>query len=79
MPCITTVAPWQTVALREGPDAPADLQYTFHFSGASRTWPRSTATRGARWSKGNDILMGVPIPPDLSGSRSAAHGVNVAA
>lgn len=30
VPCITTVAPWQTVALREG-EEPADLQYTHHF------------------------------------------------
>ena len=31
VPCITTVAPWQTVALRDGADAPADLAYTHHF------------------------------------------------
>lgn len=30
VPCITTAAPWQTVAFRDGPD-PADLAYTYHF------------------------------------------------
>lgn len=31
VPCITTVAPWQTVAFRDGGTKPADLKYTFHF------------------------------------------------
>ena len=31
VPCITTAAPWQTVALRDGSGEPADLAYTHHF------------------------------------------------
>lgn len=30
VPCITTVAPWQPYAIRSG-DAPADLNYSYHF------------------------------------------------
>lgn len=31
VPCITTMAPWQTVAFRDGGDKPADLKFTHHF------------------------------------------------
>jgi branched-chain amino acid transport system substrate-binding protein len=119
VPCITTVAPWQTVAMREGGDAPADLKYTYHFFWGledvaavySDMWSQVDTNKkaaglfpndpdGQAWSanfptlvkdsgvtinnpglypngtkdfsaqiskmKGDDILMGVPIPPDFT-------------
>lgn len=47
VPCITTMAPWQTVALREGAE-PADLSYTYHFF-----WGLEdvAAVYGDMWSK----------------------------
>ncbi|GAA4703635.1 ABC transporter substrate-binding protein [Nocardioides conyzicola] len=119
VPCITTVAPWQTVAFREGGDTPADLKYTYHFFWGledvaavySDMWSQVETNKkaaglfpndpdGEAWSanfptlvkdsgvtidnpglypngtkdfsaqiakmKGDDILMGVPIPPDFT-------------
>ena len=119
VPCITTVAPWQTVAFREGGDTPADLKYTYHFFWGledvaavySDMWSQVDTNKkaaglfpndpdGQAWSanfptlvkgsgvtinnpglypngtkdfsaqiskmKGDDILTGVPIPPDFT-------------
>lgn len=117
--CITTVAPWQTVAMRSGTAQPDDLKHTFHFFWGledvaavySDMWNQAGAGKnagglfpndpdGKAWSenlpglvkdsgvtitnpglypngtkdfsaqisklKQSDILVGVPIPPDLT-------------
>jgi branched-chain amino acid transport system substrate-binding protein len=120
VPCITTVAPWQPFAIRDG-DAPADLKYSYHFfwgledvaavyqdmwsqvenngkagglfpndpdgQAWSANFPALTADSGvtindpglypdgtkdfsaqiSRFkSEGDDVLVGVPIPPDFT-------------